>query len=207
MAKRLTRIDDLSRSDHYYLDPSDKCLFYGEYTAYAGYSESCTNQLIFNLKKSVQKSSHRELQYKERDIKKVGRIFSDCLADLSLNGAVAFVPMPPSKARDDPEYDDRMERVLWFMAHGHNTDIRCLLEQAESTAASHLSGDDRIGVEQLYQNYHIRTELLDSLPDKVAVVDDMLTTGAHFKAAQRLINEHAPHTEVVGLFVARRRPK
>ena len=37
----------------------------------------------------------------------------------------------------------------------------------------------------------------------VAVVDDLLTSGAHFRAAKRVLAGHFAGIEVVGLFLAR----
>lgn len=41
----------------------------------------------------------------------------------------------------------------------------------------------------------------------VAVVDDLLTSGAHFRAAKRVLTRRFPGIEVVGLFLARRVPE
>jgi hypoxanthine-guanine phosphoribosyltransferase len=40
----------------------------------------------------------------------------------------------------------------------------------------------------------------------LVVVDDVLTTGAHFKAMQRILNERFPDVSLIGVFVARRVP-
>ena len=50
---RLSRIDDLTRSDHTFIEADDECLYLGEYNARKGYQFSETNNLIFNLKKPV----------------------------------------------------------------------------------------------------------------------------------------------------------
>jgi hypothetical protein len=50
--QRLTKIDDLTRPDHFYLTPEDACYFLGEYTARKGYAFSPTNQLVLNFASS-----------------------------------------------------------------------------------------------------------------------------------------------------------
>jgi hypothetical protein len=50
---RLTKIDDLTRSDHSYLTAADDCYFLGEYTARKGFAFSATNRLILNFKKTM----------------------------------------------------------------------------------------------------------------------------------------------------------
>ena len=53
MPLRLSRIDDLTRSDHTFIETDDECLYLGEYNARKGYQFSKTNNLIFNLKKPM----------------------------------------------------------------------------------------------------------------------------------------------------------
>ena len=94
--------------DHYYLLPDDDWLFLGEYTARAGYSFSVTNDLILNFKKSFEKEGLPEWPYKERAIQQAPQCFhAALLAELD---TLTFVPIPPSKAKDNPLYDARMIR-------------------------------------------------------------------------------------------------
>jgi hypothetical protein len=64
MPIRLTKIDELTFPDHYRLNDTDECYFIGEYTARAGFSHSATNDLISNLKKSIDKKDRPEWKYK-----------------------------------------------------------------------------------------------------------------------------------------------
>ncbi|MGY8684417.1 hypothetical protein Q2941_42705 [Bradyrhizobium sp. UFLA05-153] len=57
---------------------------------------------------------------------------------------------------------------------------------------------------ELKQNYRIAENQLQNLRGIVGIVDDVLTTGSHFKAVKEMILERAPQTRVIGLFVARR---
>src|ERR1700684_2001923 len=105
--QRLTKIDDLTRSDHWYLSESDHCFFLGEYTARKGFAFSATNQLILNFKKSVTTRNTAQWRYKERAIAQAAAAFRTAIADAALNKAT-LVPIPPSKAKSDPLYDDRL---------------------------------------------------------------------------------------------------
>lgn len=78
--RRLTEIDDLTRSDHHYLGDGDRCLFLGEYTARKGFSFSTTNQVVLNFKKSVDRRGRPEWQHKERAIREVGQAFATAIA-------------------------------------------------------------------------------------------------------------------------------
>lgn len=44
-------------------------------------------------------------------------------------------------------------------------------------------------------------------PGMVAVADDLLTSGAHFRAAKRVLTWRFAGIKVVGLFLARRVPE
>jgi hypothetical protein len=108
---RLTKIDDLARPDHYYLTAEDDCYFLGEYTARKGYAFSPTNQLILNFKKPVNVRGTPQWNHKERAIGDIAAEFRTALNGEWLDTAT-LVPVPPSKAKTDPLYDDRLLRML-----------------------------------------------------------------------------------------------
>jgi hypothetical protein len=117
----LTRIDDLTFPDHYRLDLADECYFVGEYTARAGYSHSATNDLIHNLKKGVERKDRPEWRYKIWAIMTASAQLRNSLNPDYLRVAT-FVPVPPSRAKDDLLYDDRMLQVL--QQFGGGVDVR-----------------------------------------------------------------------------------
>lgn len=198
----LTQIDELHLPDHWYLDAHDNCYFIGEYTAGKGYTYSSTNQFIYNLKKSVERRGTPEYKHKGAAIRQAARALNTSLNPEFIERAT-FVPVPPSYAPGDPLYDDRITQVIQGIAP--NVDVRELVRQTRSTPGAHLL-DDRPGPRQLYANYEIDDDLTEPTPSAIAVVDDVLTTGAHFKAMQRILNENFPDVPVVGLFLARRVP-
>jgi len=198
----LTKIDDLILPDHWYLDGEDECYFLGEYTAGKGFAYSSTNQRIFNLKKGVERRGLPDWIWKPRAIQQAARELRDSLNSGFLHTAT-FVPVPPSRTTDDPLYDDRMTQVLRSL--GPNVDVRELVIQLESTEGAHNS-PDRPGPHQLYENYSMDDTKVDPRPLRIAVVDDVLTTGAHFKAIKRILKETFDEVEVLGLFLARRVP-
>src|SRR5262249_21148973 len=114
-----------------------------------------------------------------------------------------FVPIPPSKSRDDPLYDDRISRVIRSI--GPHVELREIIYQRANAPVTHLS-QDRPSPHQVYENYLIEGELARPLPNAIAIVDDVITTGAHFKAAQKILSEIFPGVKIYGLFLARRVP-
>lgn len=196
----LTKIDELTLTEHWHLDATDECYFIGEYTAGQGFAHSNTNQFVFNFKKSVERRGHSDWKWKEIAIQQAATALRESLNPGFLQNAT-FVPVPPCRAVNDQLYDDRMSRVLRLL--GPEVDVRELVLQVESTESVHNS-PDRPGPHTLYMNYSVDDLLTEPAPTQIAVVDDVLTTGAHFKAMKRLLRETFPDVGVVGLFLARR---
>jgi hypothetical protein len=200
---RFLRIDELVLSDHWHLNPNDECYYIGEYTARGGHACSETNQLVHNFKKSIDRRGRAEWAYKERAI---GTIAAMIRANVRDDAAVTFVPIPPSKTRADPLYDDRMTRVLRMACAGRPADVRELIVQINTVEATHLA-DERPSIDEVRDNYRIDETLLAPEPGLIFLVDDVITTGCHFKAAKQLLSAALPNTQIVGIFVARRVPK
>jgi len=203
LSKRVLQIDELTRPDHHYLEAADICYYTGEYTAGEGHAYSDTNQLIHNFKKSVDKRGTAQWQHKETAILKAAHIFR---AALKPDAQITFVPIPPSKSKSDPLYDNRMLRLLQETCNNRPTDIREMVIQVQSTEAVHLS-NLRPTPEELIANYYIDENLTEPTPKTILIVDDVLTTGCHFKAIQQLLVQRFPHVKIFGLFIARRAPK
>lgn len=203
--QRLTKIDKLTRPDHSYLDADDECLFLGEYTARKGYAYSVTNKLILNFKKAVDRRGLPEWQYKESAIKDAAAAFRAAIPLAWLSGTT-LVPIPPSKAKTDPLYDDRMLRMVDAIMPNARLDIRDMIIQVNNLQAAHGT-ENRLTPQDLRAAYQIDGALVRPTPDRVALVDDVLTTGAHFKAGQALLQRAFPETPIIGLFIARRVPE
>jgi hypothetical protein len=203
--RHLTEIDDLTRPDHSYLSVDDTCLFLGEYTARKGFSFSATNQLVLNFKKSVDRRGRSEWQHKERAIREVGTAFAGAIKAEWLANAT-LVPIPPSKEKNDPLYDDRMHRMLLAIPAARPLDIRELLTQLQTMEAAHDAGI-RPGPDQIQAGYRIDEKLCEPAPNIIALFDDVVTTGAHFVAARRVLLGRFPQARVFGFFIARRVPE
>jgi len=204
LSTKLTRVDGLLLADHCYLDAEDECYFVGEYTARAGYAFSPTNDLIQNLKKPMDRLGLPEWKYKERAIAQAGDTLRGAIPQEWLESATV-VPVPPSKAKNDPLYDDRLLRVLHRLGSNIAIDIRELVVQTKSTAAAHESSD-RPTPTDLLDIYSIDTAKAKTEQKKLVVFDDLLTTGCHFRAIKQILRAEFPNKPVIGLFIARRVP-
>lgn len=197
------KIDPSNIRDHFYLKEGDACLFFYEYTARQGYAYSPGNQFVSNLKKSILLHGTPQYHYKEQDIVSAGAMLHQVLQrapDLLPNATVC--PIPPSKIATDPEYDDRISRIVTAACRNTPAEARELIVQTESYESSHTQASgSRKKPEELEAIYR----LADPAPRQLVIlVDDVLTTGAHFVAARNVILAQYPKTQVVGMFLARR---
>lgn len=202
--RRFTEIDDLTRPDHRYLADEDVCYYIGEYTARRGHACSATNDLIQNFKKPVSRRGQPQWSYKERAIRQAAGAFAAALGSGALD-RLTFVPVPPSKTKSDPLYDDRLTRMLHAVRPAPTPDVRDLLVQTESTEAVHAGGE-RPSPDRIATLYRIDEALTAPTPEFIAVDDDVLMTGAHYGAAKSLLSARFPGTRIAGLFIARRAP-
>lgn len=208
MLGKPSTIDELTRGDHVFLEAADQCIYFGEYTAGQLAQHSQTNQLVRNFKHEVrwrQNPSSGPWMHKQRAIRSVAEAVARAIKP-EFFSSVTLVPTPPSKAKTDPAYDSRAEDCLRLVSGfaGCAVDVRELVRQRTSTAASHKS-EVRASVDELTANYEIDEALVVPRPQAIIVFDDLLTTGRHFKAMQRILHQRFPGVLVYGLFVARRK--
>lgn len=193
---RLRQVDSLSRVEHHYLEPDDVVFYLREYTSGSGYSYGETNSRISNLKKGMNLKGTAQWPYKTRAI-------SDCALELRASignpNDYTWVPVPPSKAKGDPLYDDRLLQVL--QQAFPDADVREFITQRTSTVASHTT-TSRPPPHVLQAGYQLDASL-GAPKGSVVVFDDILTTGSHFKAMQTSLLA-AFRADVFGLFLARR---
>lgn len=193
--------DEETSEIHHYLREGDDCHYFIEYTARKPFDYSDANNFINNLKKSPNKrNSPWEWRWKVKAIDDAAEALARELPKEWLSDST-FVPVPPSKAKDDPEYDDRMWQILTKL--GGSVDVRELVYQKTSMEATHVS-DDRHSIGDLVENYEIDEDLIDPAPTHLVVVDDMMTVGAHFRAMVQVLEERFPGIPISGVFLARR---
>ncbi len=133
---RFQKIDGLLLEGHYHLLAGDECYFLLEYTSRKGYDYSKANRLILNLKKKPSTKNTVQGKHKigamDACSNALGKVINpDWLKEATL------VPIPPSKAKDDPEYDDRMRVICENIPADFQIDVRDLVLQTESYEAAH----------------------------------------------------------------------
>ena len=198
---RIRQIADLERQDHWYLRDTDKCYLFGEYSSGKGWAHSTTNQLVSNLKKDPALIATSQWVHK---LNAIHRISAAIRANLKADALVdtAFVPVPPSKPPNHPDYDDRMVQVARSI--DPNCDVREILFASEPRDPRHTSGARRDPA-ALRASLDVRTDLLRGLADRpIVLLDDVLTTGCSYTVCHDILAELLPSCSIVGVFVARR---
>jgi hypothetical protein len=197
-----TKIDETTISDHARLVAADEIYFLFEYVSGRDYSFGATNSLISNLKKKPSLQGSAQYRYKTRAIQECAVSLSQAINAAWLKGAT-LVPVPPSKAQDNPEYDDRIAQICRLIPADFKVDVRELVVQTTSTNAAHES-NDRPSVDDLLEIYEIAEDQAEPAPRRIAIIDDVLTAGTHYRAVYTILRQRFPGIPIVGMFVARR---
>ena len=203
---RFRRIGKSNIGDHHWLQPDDQCYYIKEYTSRKDFNYNKTNKLVGDLKKWP--TCLDEHEHKKSAILQCSRWLSKAINHEGLTTAT-LVPVPPSKAKADREYDDRMLRVCEGVCASFPVDMRELVLQRESTFTTHKnqnrnrgSSDNRFN--NLYENYRVAEKGTEPRPSTIGIVDDILTTGAHFKAMKLILKKRFPDVPIFGFFITRR---
>jgi predicted amidophosphoribosyltransferase len=148
-------------------------------------------------------------QYKVQAGQQIAQQFANSWkwADIQNTHHPVLIPMPPAKKRGDPMFDPRMLDVLkWMVTRTQiQLDIRDCLSFTGKYAASQET-DDRPTPDELFAelSFDEAASKTNQQPDAIFLFDDMLTTGAHYVAATRMLVQRFPGFQIIGNFVARR---
>lgn len=206
-------VDPLNRP--YNLGDADFCFYYLRYTAHAGFEHSYANQEVINYKipvgtdNGLAKKPNRT-PYKQRAIENYARAVIEFMSAKTLRNTgerladlgdrVGIVPAPTSMTPDDPEFDDRNVRTCEMICGRTGFRLCRDVETVKFIGQSHSQGTRS-------------PELIRASLGRVArgcdgcefvfVVDDVLTTGAHFVAIKSLLLETGCSAQIFGLFYAK----
>jgi hypothetical protein len=208
MRQRLQLIGGVERHQHFYLRPEHKCYFWGEYTPWEftkglTWSFSDTNALIADFKALAFTSKSPDWQRKSDAIERISTAFAGFWKWSALAQQCMLVPIPPSRARLDRLFDDRMTQVLLRMKvlTGAALDVREAIVSNGMAPTSHTA-QKRPKVDELIETLSL-SSLPPTAPKYIYLFDDVLTTGAHFVACSTLLKERFPECSIIGNFVAR----
>jgi hypothetical protein len=180
-----------------WLLPDDVCYYAREFTKRGGYQASETNQLIYNLKKSINRRQHPDWYYKQQAIEKFAKELS-----LMLTRQHVVMCIPTSKPKNHPLYDSRLDDVLSKLVQ-YNPKIQVVdpIVRTDAVVAKHEGGPRKPSIE--LKSLQWKGLILTNIPSLIILIDDIITSGSSFKACQNLILENVPTTRVIGVFWAR----
>lgn len=200
------KIDELTQGDHSFIDINSDCYYFAEYPS-GDNPENKLNpiySLIHNIKKPMNRQHLPEWRYKLIGINTCSQNLKDLFLQTGDIADVTLVPIPPSKIKGNPAYDPRMLQILeGIKPYFPTCDIRELLSCQADMVSSHESFI-RPTIDEIANNYRIDETLISGCRSRIILVDDVLTTGAHFCAAKNKILERIPGAHISGYFIARR---
>lgn len=172
------------------LTDNDECYFYDYYFSYGYYK---LNPNISNFKKKMD-CSYYEKQYKKSAMKN----FANILNEFPFQTNSFIIPAVTSKKNDDPLFDPRlMISTQWAASTNQNITWNELFKAKHSIKESHFGGTRDYATilsnTELIQNYNYNDVI-------IYIVDDIFTTGVHFKVMKDLILSVYPNAKIIGLF-------
>lgn len=201
---KLKQIKGALLAEHFYLHWSDTCHYLMEYEAHPKQLKHSTKQLIADFKHSGAKYPYNVLKAEAMHhlLKRFQRYI---LPTLDLSNST-LVPIPSSKAKDDPRHDDRMIKLLQMGCYKHEADIQELIMNKNSLPASHRQKENRPNPNTLFNNYAIDPSRTENIKANIILFDDLITSGAHYRAAHRLLSKSfGSKVTIRGIFLARRK--
>jgi len=195
----LIKIDKMKHRGHPLISNSDVCYFLGEYEHERGVKFSDTKKLIKRLKLGNPVNGQASKPKKKMAIKKIASALLQAFSEYDLKNAT-FIPVPPSKAMGDADYDDRLVELLtWFsLLHALTRNHT----QSGSREAFHSAGKTR-STKLLASLYRLDLETLHGINKEIFIFDDVLYDGTHYSVIRDMILRHKPNAIVRGLFLAR----
>lgn len=201
------RIDELTLWQHNQLTSGDRCFYLGAYDPANDSFKNPIRSIIHNLKKAKGKKGYK---YKLQDIEYLGQQLCRLFDDEHI-----VIPAPPSKIKSSPDYDPRLTKILesahkYAKKNNKYLNFLELILQKENREPKHMNNGARPSFSEQKNWYYLDEDLIDTFEDhlkkhksRVVIFDDVLTTGATFKALEFVLKERCPKIKVTGLFIAR----
>ena len=182
------------------LEEDDKCLYFLEYATNQDDIEHTEEvRIVRNFKMDIKYKNTNRWQFKSQAISFFARIISESAIFIICRGAT-IIPAPTSKPRNHPLWDNRLDQVANILAN-KGRKVEYCLDTIEATTPAHHKGGSRYW-KDFYENTSY-IEPLNPLKGEVWLLDDVFTSGSHFKAYKKLLQEHNPNIMIKGLFLAR----
>jgi len=203
---QLRSVDTRACAEHAFLTDADRCAYVTQYESGKSYRAGGVHQLLRNFKcpPSAARANPIRERYKRQAICTLACWLRLAVPRAEAEG-VTWVPIPPSRCRADPDFDDRLLRTLGIAFGDYDVDVRGLLLQRHNTVADHAVSS-RLRAEALHALLCVDDHALLARPlrERIVLFDDVLTSGKHYKCAERRLREALPPIPISGVFLLRR---
>lgn len=206
--KRWTYIDRVARSPKPFLTEDDLCFYYlqKDSLGFGSGPHAEENRLIINFKHDPAKfgKDSPQMYYKRKAVFNFASAVASFFMDNcdTFSEGVFLVPIPTSKPRSAQDHDARLdalcrivEKTVPFVRFVPALDTVSNLGKAHN---SQIARDP----DSIARNLRVDRDGLLGFDGTVALIDDVLTTGAHFAACRDLISGVLPDVTLIGLFLS-----
>jgi hypothetical protein len=196
MAWNRVRLASMEHDGARRLAASDDCYCHYEYKK-GNFGCKGTN-VIGNFKKSGTCKSE-EKYYRNIEIENIASILSNFFNGRDITNSV-IIPIPSSKLPSNPEYSQRYEDLA--IKFNPNNSIQIIPAISIIKEIPNAHNDNNRDIDLIYSNLVLNRPMLPSDLNHIYILDDVLTTGAHYKACEKLLLNTIPDTQCHGLFIA-----
>ena len=183
-----------------HIKDDDVCIYAREYvTGGYGYKGGPTNQLIINFKKAPPlKINTSKWKYRENAVK---QFKEDIEILLESTSQAVITSIPSSKKKNHPEYNNRFEDLFKEILKSHSQwIIEWPVEIKKTISASRCQGNR--DPKSIKKNYFWRG-FKNKPPEELYIFDDVLVSGAHFRAISDFLKENNYTGKIIGVFWAK----
>ncbi|MDO4428526.1 MAG: hypothetical protein Q4B91_03340 [Atopobiaceae bacterium] len=204
-----TYVDSVLRSTRNHLESNDLCYYYliRDSRGWDDGPHAKANQLITNFKHDPQKyaANSAPMYYKHQAIETLAgyvKSFFGDQEDVLESKDVYLVPIPTSKPRSSQDYDPRLDSLCRIVERDVPwVKYLPLLDTKQNVGKAHAGTGSRD------PGFLARNMTCGEIPPSsseryVVLVDDVLTTGAHYAACKRVVQGKFSKVVVLGLFLS-----
>ncbi len=197
MTSHWKKIDAIELENLQYLNADDICYYAKDFFSGTGYQGGEVNNDIFNFKK---KPNERGQNYRTEAIYKFA-LETSVLFDCEGEGTYPVTAIPSSKAKSDPNYTKRFEDFFSELIKLRPClDVIWPVSIKTTVIPAHAGGIRN--PKNIEENY-IFNGFEGNTPDYILVFDDVLTSGAHFRAFKDFLKKSGYGGKVYGIFWAK----
>lgn len=180
------------------LKDDDLCYHFLYYTK-EGYAYSEANSIVLNFKKPVIYKEQKHWDYKIKAIKYFANLINNAI---TIKQPITIIPCATSNPRKSENFDNRLDEVANELSKLNPSlyDAQFCLDTIYPQKPVHSGG-----VRDAEVIKSVTTFIMPKTTphNNIILIDDVFTTGAHFRAYKDIIQAKYPNHQIIGVFLAR----